>query len=82
MTNLSEHAPDNITVPIKELQDYEAAILAFLAAAHVIAAKLSHEGHALAVPLKTELRKAVMAQGSWRAAKWIATAAQQQGGRP
>jgi hypothetical protein len=69
------------TQPPNDLQAYEAAMLAFLAAAHVIAAKLSHEDHVLAVPLKTELRKAVMAQGSWRAAKSIACA-HAQGGQP
>jgi hypothetical protein len=72
---------DTIPIPPKEVHAYEGAMLAFLHAAHAIAAQLEKEGHALAAQLKGEWQKAVLAQGSWRAAKWIASA-QQQGGRP
>ena len=60
----------------KDLQTYEAAVLAFLSSAHVIAAQLEQESHRLTAPLKAELHKAVLAQGSWRAAQWVALASQ------
>jgi hypothetical protein len=55
--------------------DYETAVSELLNAAQCIVAQLEQEGHALAAPLKAEWRKAVLARGSWRAAKWVALAA-------
>jgi hypothetical protein len=55
MANLSEHAPDKITVPTEELHAYETALVAFLSAVHVIAAQLEQEGHRLTASLKAEL---------------------------
>ena len=77
----SYFAMNSITLPAKDLQDYEAAILVLLSAVHTVAAQLDRENHPLAAPLKAELRKALFAQGSWRIAKWIAFA-QEQGGQP
>jgi hypothetical protein len=55
--------------------DYETAMLDLLDAAQTIAAQLEREGHSSAAPLKAEWRKAVLARGTWRAAKWVALAA-------
>ena len=65
-----------ITLSVEDLQAYETALCAFLEVTHAVAAQLKQENHALATPLGAELQKAVMAQGDWRAAKWIARAAQ------
>jgi hypothetical protein len=65
---------DNITVSTEELQAYETALLAFLDATRIMAAQLEQEGHALGAPLRAELHKAILAQASWRAARWIALA--------
>jgi hypothetical protein len=55
--------------------DYETAMSELLNAAQTIGAQLEREGHAAAAPLKAEWRKAVLARGTWRAAKWVALAA-------
>ena len=46
-----------------DLEAYEKAMLSFLNAVHFIQAQL-----------KTELEKAIFAQGKWTAAKWISRA--------
>jgi hypothetical protein len=74
MTIVSEDL--TITLSVQDLQAYEAALCAFLEVAHAIATQLKQERHTLATSLGAELHKAVMAQGSWRAARWVARAAQ------
>jgi hypothetical protein len=65
-----------ITLAVEDLRAYEASLCAFLEMAQAVATQLRQENHALGTSLGAELYKAVMAQGAWRAARWVARAAQ------
>jgi hypothetical protein len=60
----------------KDVQAYETAMLNFLNEVNTIIAKLEREGHSLTAPLKAEWRRALLAQGTWRATKWVVLAAE------